>query len=224
MENTKNIIERFKAVQDPGYAIFSKKMIPSSLDFIGVRSPIFKKIIKEVIQEKPIYTSWGNSSFFEVKMLYGVMLLNDVSLTKDEKLVALIPYLRTVDNWAIIDSLSGIPLFDTTEEVLDFVDQYRHDSAPFLRRYCYTLLLSHRGAFTDPQPIFDRLQNDEHYYVIMAEAWLLSMVYLQHREATFDYLKNTSLNKTILHKTIQKIIDSFRVSPEEKALIRTLRR
>lgn len=219
-----DIIERFKAVADPGYAIFSKKMIPSSLDFIGVRSPIYKKISKEVKKENPPYEDWKDSHFFEVKMMYGIMLLNDPKLTKDDKIKKLIPYLRTVDNWAIIDSLSGIPLFDTKEEVLAFVTRYRQDNAPFLRRYCYTILLTHHRQFDDPTPIFDLLQNDDHYYVQMAEAWLLSMVYLNHRDQTFEYLRTTTLNKTILHKTIQKMIDSFRVPEEEKARIRTLRR
>lgn len=222
-----DIITRFQTVKDEQYALFSKKIIPSSLQFIGVRSPIFKRIVKDILIQNYVYEDYHEyqySPYFEVQLLYGILLLRDKHLSKEEKLAHLIPFLKTVDNWAIIDSISGIPLLDDVDEILKFVDTYQKDAAPFLRRYCYILVLAHLKEFHDPQVIFSRILDDDHYYVQMGQAWLLSMTYLRYKEATFSYLKHCSLNKVTLHKTIQKIIDSYRVTDEEKNEVRTLRR
>ena len=62
------------------------------------------------------------------------------------------------------------------------------------------------------------------YYVQMAIAWLLAESYIKQKEKTTEYLKNNELDNFTHNKAIQKIIDSYRVSEQEKEFVRTLKR
>ena len=61
------------------------------------------------------------------------------------------------------------------------------------------------------------------YYVMMGAAWLLSVLYLTDKAAVLDYVKDGSIDIDTRLKTISKILDSFRVSKEEKQYLRILR-
>lgn len=61
------------------------------------------------------------------------------------------------------------------------------------------------------------------YYVMMGAAWLLSVLYLTDKAAVLDYIKDGSIDIDTRLKTISKILDSFRVSKEEKQYLRILR-
>ena len=61
------------------------------------------------------------------------------------------------------------------------------------------------------------------YYVMMGAAWLLSVLYLTDKEVVLDYIKDGSIDIDTRLKTISKILDSFRVSKEEKQYLRILR-
>ena len=58
----------------------------------------------------------------------------------------------------------------------------------------------------------------------MAQAWLISIMFIKFREKTLDYLKENTLDNWIQNKTIQKIRESIRVSKEDKDLVLTFKR
>ena len=57
----------------------------------------------------------------------------------------------------------------------------------------------------------------------MAQAWLVSFMFVYHRDETFAYIKRNKLNKFTINKAISKINDSFRVSKEDKELLKEYR-
>ena len=58
----------------------------------------------------------------------------------------------------------------------------------------------------------------------MAQAWLISIMFIKFREKTLDYLKENTLDNWIQNKTIQKIRESIRVSKEDKDLVLIFKR
>ena len=66
--------------------------------------------------------------------------------------------------------------------------------------------------------------NREEYYINMAIAWLVSVCFVKYRNKTFKYLKDNKLNKFTYNKSIQKIIESYRVSIEDKDVLRNMKR
>ena len=64
----------------------------------------------------------------------------------------------------------------------------------------------------------------DHYYVKMAIAWLISMCYIKYKGRTITFLKKHKLDVWTHNKTIQKIIDSYRVDNMDKVILRGLKR
>ncbi|MGN1057828.1 MAG: DNA alkylation repair protein [Candidatus Avelusimicrobium sp.] len=71
--------------------------------------------------------------------------------------------------------------------------------------------------------ILDNFKTEQHYYVNMANAWLLCECFIKQREKTLNYLKNHNLNNFTINKTISKCRDSFRVSKEDKEMLLTFK-
>lgn len=95
----------------------------------------------------------------------------------------------------------------------------------FARRWGYVLfmptIVKEEEAF---EKIVSLLKNDSEYYVIMAEAWLISYLAIYHFDKTYEFIKNDNiLSYDIIGRGIQKTCDSFRVSLENKEKIKGLR-
>lgn len=65
---------------------------------------------------------------------------------------------------------------------------------------------------------YDAIRHDG-YYVKMAVAWALSVCFVKFPEITMQYLKQNALDDFTYNKTLQKIIESYRVDTETKKLI-----
>lgn len=103
--------------------------------------------------------------------------------------------------------------------------KYVFSKLTFTRRWGYVLfmpsLVKQKESF---ELIVSLLKNDEEYYVIMAEAWLISYLAIYHPDKTLEYLINCNLKYNIVGRAIQKICDSFRVSSEYKNKFKEIRK
>ena len=70
--------------------------------------------------------------------------------------------------------------------------------------------------------IFDDIKH-EGYYVKMAVAWAISFAYIHFPQKTLEFLKNNNLDKFTYNKSLQKIIESNRVSKDDKDLMRSMK-
>ena len=57
----------------------------------------------------------------------------------------------------------------------------------------------------------------------MAIAWLLCELIIKKKDKAIEYLKNNKVNKFVLNKTISKCNDSFRITKEDKELLKKLK-
>ena len=64
----------------------------------------------------------------------------------------------------------------------------------------------------------------EEYYIKMMVAWYFATALAKQYELTLPYIKENKLNPWIHNKTIQKAIESRRLSPEQKAELKQYRR
>lgn len=58
----------------------------------------------------------------------------------------------------------------------------------------------------------------------MAVAWAISIAYIKFPKETMELLKHNELDDFTYNKALQKIIESYRVSDEEKEKIRKMKR
>ena len=102
--------------------------------------------------------------------------------------------------------------------------EYVNHSHPFARRWGYVLFMP--GLVKDKRSvemIKSILKDDSEYYVIMAEAWLISYLAIYHPEETYQYFQETTLDYSIIGRAIQKTCDSFRIPSEYKEKVKLIR-
>ena len=98
--------------QDKKYADFVSKLVPTfpKERFIGVRSPEFKKIIREIksnLSESQINDFLQNLPHdYHEENILQVCLLNNLD-DYDEYIQKLEQFLPYIDNWAVSDSLGA---------------------------------------------------------------------------------------------------------------------
>ena len=62
----------------------------------------------------------------------------------------------------------------------------------------------------------------EEYYVNMMRAWYFATALAKQYEAIIPYLEEKRMDTWTHNKTIQKAIESYRITPEQKVYLRTL--
>ncbi len=65
--------------------------------------------------------------------------------------------------------------------------------------------------------------DEEVYYIKMAQAWALSVCFVKYRERTLHLFEKKSMDGWVQNKAIQKCRESYRVSQEDKELLKTLK-
>ena len=120
----------------------------------------------------------------------------------------------------LIDFVKDAP-FDTA---YGYAERYVTDDDPFIRRWGYVTFIS---KLCRDEENLDRIlalfHNDDHYYVQMAEAWLIAELAVFFPERVYAWLPGTGLAYNVSGKAIQKICDSYRITDEMKEKFKGLR-
>ena len=108
------------------------------------------------------------------------------------------------------------------EAALGYAQEYIRSEDPFVRRWGYVMFISPLGR-KHADRLLPLMKRDEHYYVQMAEAWLLAELAIDEPEAVCQWMANCGLPYSICGKAIQKICDSYRISEAWKERLKALR-
>ena len=105
------------------------------------------------------------------------------------------------------------------------IERWLSSEEPYTVRFGIEMLMCH---YLDES--FEPEQNErvaairfDHYYVRMMQAWYFATALAKQWDATVPLLERRELEDWTHRKTIQKAIESFRVSDERKAYLRTLK-
>ena len=109
--------------------------------------------------------------------------------------------------------------FDTA---YDYAKGYICSEDPFIRRWGYVLFISQLGR-GHADGLLALMHDDDHYYVQMAQAWLIAELAVDEPETVHRWLAGCGLRYNICGKAIQKICDSYRITPEWKDRFKALR-
>lgn len=214
--------------QDINYKKFHSAIIKKEINLIGIKTPILRNIAKEIF--KGNYESFlklVTHTYYEETIIYGFIIANIKKL--DNSLINYINIYKTkINNWATCDLFcSSLKIVTKNKEFFyNYIKENIKSKEEYIQRMCFVLLLNY---YIEPKYLEDIfLYCDKYckntYYVNMAIAWLLSCCYIKYKEITLNYLKKTQLDTFTYNKTISKIIDSYRVSKEEKEILRKMKR
>ncbi len=226
--NTQNILDELTSLADSEYKNFNTTIIPTQQKTLGVRIPALRQIAKRIAKEQPWeFLDLDKQNIYEMVMLEG-MVLSYINKPFTELLPKTEQFLQKVDNWAQIDSTVGgyKQIKKDRPGVLEVATRWLHEKEEFVVRAGIMVIMAHYVTEEYLSTVFELSQQITHkgYYVHMGNAWLISCCMAKFPEDTKKFFLNNTLDDITHNKAIQKSIESFRVSKEDKDFLRTLKR
>ncbi len=207
---------------DPEYKSFTAKLIPD-IDpdsMIGVRIPEIRALARTIKDEAAIrsFIKVLPHKYFEENILHGLL----IDKIKDEKsyIAELERFLPYVDNWSVCDTMSCKRLNDEA-----LIKKWLKSDHPYTVRFGIKVLMSnYLGAGFDiryPKMVADVVFDD--YYVNMMRAWYFATALAKQYDAVVPFVEEKKLDKWTHNKAIQKAVESYRITDEQKAYLKSLK-
>ena len=193
--------------------------------FISIRVPVLRKFAKEFAKEAECeyFLQQLPHEYYDENMLHGLL----ISQIKDyEECIRLTEsFLPYIDNWAVCDIMSPKVFAKHKKELLAKIKTWSQSSHVYTCRFGIETLMTHyldKEFKTEYLEIPASVRSDE-YYVKMMVAWFFATALAKQWEATIPYIEQKRLAPWTHNKTIQKSIESYIISPEQKEYLRTLK-
>lgn len=227
-EIEKTVRERLFALQDLEYQAFQSKLIPTAPPetVIGVRTPALRKLAKELSREPATaeFLECLPHKYLEENSLHGFLI--ETLRDYDKTVRALDAFLPYVDNWATCDLMSPKVFRKHLPELYEQIQLWLRSSHPYTVRFGEEMLMT--WFLDDPafRPEVLELASSvrsEEYYVNMMTAWFFATALAKQYDAALPYIEGRRLDDWTHNKAIQKAAESYRVPPERKAYLKTLK-
>lgn len=197
--------------------------------YIGVRIPMVESIAKEIKNKSFAFDFLDcyEKANFESDVIYG-MLCGLAKMTTEQRLYYLNKFMPLVDSWATCDLSVARWKFIKKDQstYLKWINELIDTNDPWYQRVAYVVLLSY---YLDDAYVYETLNClrkpiQKHYYTEMAASWLISMGLVKQKEVFLELLKNHEFSDFVYQKGLQKAIESFRSSIEDKELYRQMKK
>ena len=221
-----NFINYLYTLKDEKYKNFHQKLLKNNnINLIGIRTPILKKLAKEISINPNYYINNSHQTYEEI-LIHG-LTLGYLKIEFKELLNLLDKFIPYIDNWATCDlTVSNLKQFKKNQiEGFKYIEKCIKEKNIWKQRVGIVLINSYYindNYINKIIKLLKDLDTDE-YYVQMAISWALSTCYIKYPDITINILKEKKLNTTIHNKTIQKIIESTRIDKKTKEKLKQLK-
>ena len=222
-----NIRKELLSLQDKKYRDFQIKLIPT-IDpetVVGVRTPDLRKMAKELLKRDDLADFLGElpHELFEENQLHAFML--SAMKDYDECIEGLQVFLPFIDNWATCDQLSPKVFKKHKEELLSHIKEWLKSDETYTLRFAIGMLMEHYldDEFDMAYPETVSAVESEEYYVNMMRAWYFATALAKQYDAVLPYIENKRLDDWTHNKAIQKSVESYRITPEQKQYLKSLK-
>ena len=214
-------------ISDAKYAAFQSKLTPGidpSL-FLGVRVPVLRQFAEQYSknEESKSFLKELPHKYYDENMLHALLISGMKDF--DQIIVELNRFLPYVDNWAVCDIMSPKALRKNKTKLLENIKLWIKSKETYTCRFGIEMLMSFYldDDFKESYLKLVSSVRSNEYYVNMMVAWFFATALAKQWDATIPYIRNKSLDTWTHHKTIQKAIESYRISDEQKQYLKTLR-
>lgn len=223
----KEIRDELFRLQDTKYRDFQVKLIPGKTadDMIGVRTPDLRKYAKQLAKRQDVndFLNTLPHQYFDEDQLHAFILCEMKDYDQCiEKVSAFLPY---VDNWATCDQMSPKIFKKHKDELLIKIEEWISLKETYTVRFGIGMLMEH---FLDedfdiryPEKI-SKIRSEE-YYVNMMIAWYFATALAKQYDTILPFIENKKLSAWTHNKAIQKSVESYRITDEQKKYLRTLK-
>ena len=221
------IYEKLIQNQDIKYREFQSKLVPNipKESIIGVRTPDLRNIAKE-------YFGTGDANaflkelphkYFEENLVHFFM----IAMIKDfdECISAVEAFLPFVDCWPVCDQSSPKVFKKNHEKLIPYIKKWISSGHTYTARFAIRMLMN---EFLDKDFNSEYLElaaskKGDDYYLKMMIAWYFATALAKQYDASIVYFEKHVLEPWTHNKAIQKASESFRVTDEHKAYLKTLK-
>ena len=222
-----NVQTRLFELQDLKYRDFHAKLMPTvnKEKIIGVRTPALRVFAKKYgkTDEAKEYLQILPHQYYEENNLHGLLIeqIKDYDICLEE-LERFLPY---IDNWATCDLLTLHMMKKHRDIFIREIYRWMESDKPYIIRFGISMLMRHYldEGFKPEYPEKVAAIRSEEYYVNMMRAWYFATALAKQYEKILPFLEEQRMDIWTHNKTIQKSIESYRITQEQKNHLRTLR-
>ena len=215
------------ALQDMKYQAFHSRLMPTvpPETVIGVRVPLLRRLAKQLAgtREAEVFLHSLPHTYYEENNLHAFLLesIRDYPAA----LAAVEEFLPYIDNWATCDGFCPKVFARHKAELLGSIRCWLASDRPYTVRYGIGMLMRYYmdEAFRPEYLAWAAGVRSEEYYVNMMRAWYFATALAKQPEAAMPWLTGQRLDVWTHNKTIQKAVESDRITPEQKQALRALR-
>ena len=225
---TDEITTKLFSLQDTAYRDFQVKLIPGmdAEKEIGVRTPELRKLAKELAKREDIREFLNDlpHQYFDENQLHAFILSGEKDFEKCmEDLERFLPY---VDNWATCDQMSPKVFRKNRKKLLESINRWIGSEHTYTVRFAIKMLMEHflDEDFDSIYPEMVATVRSEEYYIRMMIAWYFATALAKRYDAVLPYLKQEKLDVWTHNKAIQKAVESYRITEEQKIYLKSLKR
>lgn len=209
------------------YQKFTSGLIPGTDTILGVRIPQLRKLAKKIAKEDwRTYLKEARDDSYEEIILQG-FVIGYAKADIEEILGYAAEFIPKIHDWSVNDGFcSTFKIAAKHREIVwDFLMQYKNSPNEFEQRVVAVMLMNYflvEDYIDKVLMVWDELKH-EGYYCKMGVAWGIATAYAKFPEKTHAFLLNNHLDEFTYNKSIQKMIESYRIPDEKKALLRSMK-
>ena len=215
-------------LQDLQYKAFHSKLMPTVNPdkIIGIRVPALRRFAKEFAktQEAEFFIENLPHKYYEEDNLHAFLI---EQITDYQKAIAeLNRFLPFVDNWATCDEMTPKVFAENTDKLIVEIDKWIKSEHTYTLRFAVDMLMKFYLDENFKEEYLQRvasIKSDE-YYVEMVQAWYFATALAKQWDYAVKYLLENKLDEWVHNKTIQKAVESFRITKEQKEYLKKLKR
>ena len=219
--------EKLLAARDDQYRAFQAKLVPNipAETILGVRTPQLRSIAKEVFESecRDEFLNRLPHDYYEENLLhfFVIAMIGDFELCV-QAVEAFLPY---VDCWPVSDQATPKAFRKNHERLLPYVKKWIASEHVYTARFGIRMLMNEflDGDFNKDYLELVASKAGDDYYLKMMQAWYFATALAKRYDESVGYIEEKKLDEWVRRKAIQKAVESYRVSDEHKAHLKSLR-
>ena len=227
----RNIEKELMEMADEAYLKFQQKLLNDKRRIIGIRIPLLRQYAKKLKDENSLeyWLKRIPENYYDEVLLKGVLIGLYPQMTLQEVKQYIAYYVPKITNWSLCDTFcSGLKITKKyLEDIWRVITPYLKSSKEFEVRFALVMILNYYIQEERLEEIFRIIASVklEDYYAKMANAWLISYCFIKYYSKTLAfYQTNNTIDEWTYNKGIQKAIESYRLTEQQKKVLRNLKK
>ena len=221
------VYEMLLSVKDDQYKEFQAKLVPNipAETILGVRTPQMREIAKKVAAsaERDAFLKSLPHKYYEENLIHFFVL--SLMMDFDECVRAVEEFRPYVDCWPVSDQATPKPFRKNHEKLLPYIRKWIDSDHVYTARFGMRMLMNEflGEDFKEEYLAWIADKKGDDYYLQMMQAWYFATALAKQYDASVKYIEQRKLNEWVHKKSIQKAIESFRVSDAHKEYLKSFR-